>query len=509
MVTPLSLVNLNNPPTAEEWNDALISIQNTLGLPTTTWQPGGVERTIDASVANVQQQSDVAASIMVQAGFLDFAANGYVTYTDATGAVITVFVTPDPSDPAQNPTGALGWLDVLADSVYNVQRILQAPAGGQLAIVNASVNTYGPYEAGTYHVAQSTGPTYSNVASLTISPSTSLGAISSVADDGSGGIEVIVGSTAGLSDGDAVALVGVTGIPPLVGTTAWTITVTSVTSFTLDGAVYAGAWTGGGTVYIPTLAECSADASGTASDAAQNTVQVAVTSLSGVTVANIDAWEGADTESNDALAARCKLKLAALAVGQPGGALAYYAITSYVLAPQLSPPQRLSTPITRALVSLDTTTGTVYVTIANAAGAPGSPDVSVVQAVEDAYAGITANTVVVRGAANHAIANVLTIYLPAAYNTAANKTYFSNAVRGYYRALPIGGVTNTGGTSPNTNVVPYDAVLGSVWEAAQLAGIPVQQVEGTIAGGTSNVQLALTPVPEVATDTVTINMVSV
>jgi hypothetical protein len=506
MTVPLSLANLNVPPTAEQWNDALISIQQTLGLPTTTWQPGGVERTIDASVANIQQQSDVAASIMVQAGFLTFASSGFVTYTDATGATITLLVTPDPSDPAQNPTGALGWLDVLADSVYNVQRILSAPAGGQLALLNTSVTTYGSYAEGTYHVALPTGPTYANTAALSIPPSATVGTVSATANS-AGLIKITTSSAHGLTTGDYAFITGVGGTTESNG--AWVVTVTNSTQFTLDGSVYANAYTSGGTVYTPTVAEFTADASGTASDADPNTVTVVVTSLSGVSVSNIDAWNGADTESNSALEARCRLKLAALAVGVPGGELEYYALVSQELAPDLTPALAVSAPITRALVTLERTTGEIFVTIANAAGGPGAQDVAAVQAVEDAYAGITANTVTVQAAANNAMTAALTVFLPAAYNTTTNRDYFKTAVENYGKALRIGGVTDSGGASPNTNVVPYNAVLGAVWRAAKVASIPLQQVEGTLDSGTANVQLALTPIPEVAVFTVTVTLVSV
>ncbi len=505
MPTPLSLANLNNPPTAEEWNDTLVSLQATLGLPTTTWQPGGVERTIDASVANVQQQSDVAASIMVQAGFLTFCASGFVTYTDATGAVITLYVTPDPSDPAQNPTGALGWLDVLADSVYNVQRILNAPAGGALAILNTSVNTYGSYAEGTYHVALPTGPTYSNTAALSIPPSTILGTVTGASNSG-GLVRLAVVGTFAI--GDYVYVTGVTGTTEANG--AWTVDDTDGSTYIdLAGSTYANAYVSGGTVYAPTVGAFTADAPGTASDAQPNTVTVTVTSLGGVSVSNVDAWNGADIESNAALEARCRLKLAALAVGVPGGALVYYALLAQQLAPGLTPPLAVSAPITRARVDLDTTTGTVYVTIANGSGGPDSQDVAAVQAVEDAYDGVTCNTITVRAAANNGMPVAVTIFLPAAYNTPTNKAYFKAAIENYGKALDIGGVTDPGGASPNTNVVPYGAVLGSVWRAAKAASIPVQTVEGTVDGGTANVQLSLAPVPEVAVFTVSVTMVSV
>lgn len=509
MSVPLSIANLNAPPSAAEWFAASIANLATLGLPTTSFQQGSVERTLLTSESMLQQQSDVAASICVQAGFLRFASSGYVTYTAADGTVITEFVTPDPSVPAQNPDGALGWLDVLADGLYDERRVLTAPAGGTIAILNTSATTYGPFAIGAYHVAQATGEGYSNTASLSIPQSTTVASVSNVTSSG-GLVRITTSSAHGLSTDDVIAIAGVVGITPLSGTTAWVITVTSSTQFTLNGSTFAGSYVSGGTVYTPTLAGFTADVSGSTSSAAPNEITVSTTSLIGVSVANYDDWIGTDTESNSALETRCILKLAAIAVGAPGGQVAYYALRARALAPELDPPQALAAEITRVRVDLDTLTGTVYATIANQGGAPIGSDVIATQAVLDAYVGITAFTIIARAAVNKTITVALTVYLPASYNSTANHDLFVSAVETYFRALTIAGNTMTGGTSPTTNVVPYESVLGAVFVAASAASIPLREgdVQGTINGARVNVALALSPVPEVAVPSITITLTS-
>ncbi len=518
MVTPLSLDNMTQPATADEWFAECISLQTTLGLPTTAWQPGSIERCMDTALALVQQESDVAGSIMIQAGFLDFAATGSVTYTDANGVVQTVYVTPDPSIPAQNPTGALGWLDVLSDSLYDVQRIIAARAGGVLAVLNTSVSTYGPFAIGTYHVANPNvagSPGYTNAVPLTVSPSLSAGSITAPGCTAASSLINVHLVGHPFSTGAPVFITGVTGTTEANG--AWYVTRVDANNFTLDGSTFSNAWVSGGTVYAPDVATFTADTAGTASNANPRDVTVSVTSLIGVSVENINAWIGADTEGNIALAARCRLKLQALAIGGTGGQITYYSLIAQEIAPTLTPPLVISAPITRVLVQLITTTGQVYVTAANSAGGISGSfsgltgDVGALWYVLAAKVGITSYTIITQGAANHTITVAVTVYLPAVYNTATNVTLFTTAILRYFRALPVGGVTLPGGTSPNTNVVPFEGVIGSVFAAAAQASIPLAlgDVEGTLDGGTSNVQLLLSPVPEVAVPTVTVNLVSV
>ncbi len=152
----------------------LLSVATTLGLDVTAWQPLQPGRTMLATVSQKVADLTATISLAVQGGFLDYAATGTVTYTDANGNVITVPVTPE---------GGPGWLDVLASSVYNVSngaggtgRIAATYAGGPLTFTNTSGSSYGPYAAGTFHVACSaTGKTYTNTSALTIGTGTTSG----------------------------------------------------------------------------------------------------------------------------------------------------------------------------------------------------------------------------------------------------------------------------------------------------------------------------------------------
>lgn len=494
---PLSLDNLFAPPTADDWMTTLLNMAKAIGLPTTTWEAGGVERAMLATFSQALQQEGVSGSIIAQAGFLDFAATGTVTYTDATGAVVTLYVTPDPSIPAQNPTGALGWLDVLADSVYDVRRLLSAPAGGGEAIVNTSVTTYGPFAAGTYHVAQPSAPGspgYTNASSLSIPPSVVVGSLSAPGATNVGGAINLHVIAHGLLTGATVFALAVGGTTEAIG--AWTITKIDADNFTLDGSVFVHAWTAGGTVYTPTVAAFVADSSGTASNANPRTITQPVTSLIGVTVGNPGSFVGSDVEGNVACAARCRLKLQSVSPNGPKGAYAYYALTAFVIGPTLNPPHPLSTPVNRALVQGGA--GSVTTTIANALGAPVSGDVNSTDAVIQAFAVPASDTETTVAAANHAV----TVALKAWVRTSDVSRFAAVAqvaTQLFFRMLPIGGVTNTSGGAPNTNVVPYDAWLGAISVACAAASIVVQQLEGTLNGSAANVQLLLGPPVEVAT----------
>jgi hypothetical protein len=501
-MTTLTLPSLFTPATAAEWNTAMLANADTLGLSTSAWQAGGVTRTTLAVVANVVQLEDVAVSLLNMGGFLDYAATGSVSYTDPEGTIVTVFVTPDPSIIAQNPTGEPGALDVLADSVYNVQRIWATYAGGQMAIVNTSAATYGPFTASTYHVAQPAAPGspgYSNTASLSIPPSTIAGGVITGATYASP-IVVTTSGAHGLTAGDVVVISGVVGNEAANG--AFVVgTVGSATTFALTGSIGSGSRTSGGTVYVPTLATFQADSLGTPSNATTaNVVTLPVTSLSGVTVANVAPFLGSDIEGNVAVVARCRLKLQSLSPNGPRGAYKFFALSSQQYATLLTPPLAVSSAITRALVQADKLTGTVVVTIANAAGPPttgAGSDTEATDAVIQANCLPEGITAITQAAASHTMAASATVWVPPAY-TAAIKPVAEVAIQVFFRVLEIGGVTNASGPTPNTNVVPYDALLGAIFAAARASNIPIQDASLVLDGGTSNVQLAISPVPEVA-----------
>ncbi len=511
-MTILSLPQLFTPATAEQWYTALLANADKLKLKTTDWSQGGVTRTTLAVFANVLMLGDVAVSLLNQGGFLDYAASGTVTYTDpVTLLPVVAYVTPDPSIPAQNPDGSLGALDVLADSVYDVRRVLATFAGGQEAILNTSGNTYGPYVPGTYHVAQPGAPgnpAYSNAgsvtnpaASLTIPPS----AIAGTAITGATNalpIEITTSAAHGRVTGDAVFVAGVLGNTAANG--AWYIVKTSATKFTLTGSSGNSGYTSGGHAYIPTLAQFEADTAGSGSNAtAANSVTQNVTALVGVSVANLAPFIGSDIQSNVDLAATCRLKLQSLSPNGPRGAYLYFSLQAQALASLLTPPLAVVANITKALVQIDKSIGAVTVTLAGAAGGttgdqdtPGT-DVYAAAHVLEAYCVPEAITLLAQGAVDHNVTCAVNAWVPIAY-VAAIEAVGETAVQIFFQLLAVGGVTDPTGAAPSTNVVPINAVLGSVFTAAKANNIPLQNAEVTLDSAGLNVQLAISPIAEVA-----------
>lgn len=515
----LSFNQLRINATQPQWLTNFLETARSLNLPVTSWQPGGIARTIFVVFSYVMQSQDVAISIIAQAGFLDFAATGSVSYTDVNGNTVVVYVTPDPSDPEQNPDGTPGWLDVLASSVYNVQRVWSTYAGGTLALINTSLATYGPFDAGTYHVANTaTDAAYANTAILSIPPSTLVGTAVATVANAAGLIRITTTANHGLTTGDIVGVVEVTGVTQLQNPTAWVVTVVNATQFTLDGSAFSGSYTGGGRVFIPTFATFQADVIGSASGSydangalAAHTIQDSVTALVGVSVDNYSTWTGSDTENNTSLANKCRLKLQSISVNGPRGAYEFFALSAQTYAPLLTPPQSVSAAITRALVQQDTITGHVTTIIANADGAPGGSDVTAVGLVLNAYCVPLGITSEVYAATDAPVTMVADIYVPAAYVTTANQQLFQAATQVYFRALPVGGLS----ASPDyANIVPRADVLGMLYEAAKDAAIPVDNVILSLDGSlTDDVQLTVSftaaEVATIAGGTPTINLIPV
>ena len=363
-MSQLTITELFTPATNSQWLQTLLTNAATLQLTTTSWQSGGMALTILQLVSNTLSQEDGIISIMAQGGSWTLPASGQVTYVAANGTTVTAYVTPDPSIPSQNPTGAPGWLDVLANSVYNLTRIGSQQAANQLAIANASANTYGPYVAGSYHVANpTTASTYSNSSSLTINPGVFAGTSITGATN-TLPITVTTQTPHGLTTGNIVLLSGVGG-----NTTAnafWQITVSNSTQFVLNGSSGNGAYTSGGTVLVAQTAEFQADAAGPGGSSGVGQINQAVTSNTGVSVYNTLAFFGANWESNIALAARCRAAIQAISPGGPRGAYQYFALSAYQLLLDQTPPVVLTAPITKVLVQSSAVTGVVTVTLANA-----------------------------------------------------------------------------------------------------------------------------------------------
>jgi len=363
-------------PSTGTWLAQVLSIGQTLSLQTTSWQSGGAVRTILAIVAQIMAQEDVAVSTMAMGGFLDYAASGTVTSVAANGTTVVVPVTPDPSIPSQNSTGALGWLDVLANSVYNVQRIAALPATGTLAIANTTGSTYGPFATGTYHVANATtGAGFSNQSSLTIAAQNIVGGTISGATNTSP-ITITTSGAHGLTSSNIVFISGVAGNTAANG--FWAITVVDSTHFILNGSVGNGAYTSGGTVNVCTTATFVADLAGTSGTSAPATITNVTTVLGGVSVSNVASFVGTNWESNTSVAARCRLKLQALSPNGPSGAYKYFALSAAQILAAQTPAVTLSSPITRVLVQASATSGVITTTVASSSGTvPGVSNLAV------------------------------------------------------------------------------------------------------------------------------------
>lgn len=211
----LPISALFTPATPTEWLANFLTNDEAVELPTTSWQAGGVTRTILAIMANIMGQEDGAVSLMNQAGFLDYSASGVVSYVANNGQTVTVAVSPDPSVEGANPDASPTWLDVLAFSRYNVIRIPAKRAQGAVDIVNTTSNTYGPFAPGTYHVTNPTsGQGYSNVEELTVNASDTTTAtfqadlIGVVGTAAAGFINEPVTTLAGVTASNPEALVG-------------------------------------------------------------------------------------------------------------------------------------------------------------------------------------------------------------------------------------------------------------------------------------------------------------
>jgi hypothetical protein len=360
--------NVPQIPPSGTWLSQMLAVATQVQLPTTSWQSGAPERTIFATEAVMFSLSDANIGVIAQAGFLQTAANGSVTVTLVDGTTVTIPVTPDPSNAAQNPTGAPGWLDLLGQSVYATQRLASTFASGPLAIAKTTAGSIGPFPAGGYHTASLAGATYSNVEALTIPSSIIAGTGGVVTGVTPGFLSTIITtqSAHGLAVGASVyVLIPTTsGITGLAGVFAL---VTGVTSTTFSIAVgSSGTWTASGNVYLCTIANMQADVAGPGSNAGPNQVTTTVTQNTGVFVANITSWVGSNWESNNAYVSRSLLSLASRSPNGPSQSYVYYAETAQQILAAQTPPYVLTNGPVSANEFATPLTGVVYVYVASA-----------------------------------------------------------------------------------------------------------------------------------------------
>jgi hypothetical protein len=332
-------------PGSGSWLASMLQVAATVQLPTTSWQSGAPERTIFAAEAVLFSLSDANISQMAQGGFLQSAASGTVTYTTPQGTTVTIPVTPDPSNASVNPTGAPGYLDLLAANVYDVTRLAATYVTGQLAIAKTSSGTL-TYGVGAYHVGNTlTGATYHNIAALSI-PSSIIagnGGVITAVTTGFASTTFTTLGTHGLTQGQSVYITmpassGITlSTPQQVYAFAIVSAVGSPSTFSI-GVGSSGTYTSGGNAYLCTVATMEADVQGIGSNAGLGNVTTAITQNANVFIANVLAWSGSNWESNSALANRCVLSLAARSPNGPSQAYVYFAESAYAILQAETPP---------------------------------------------------------------------------------------------------------------------------------------------------------------------------
>lgn len=507
-MTSLAIDQLFAPASSDEWEADMLARADALQLNTTAWEPGSPTLTVLEIVSALMSQEDGLISIVAQAGFLDFAATGTVTFTAANGQTVTQAVTPDPSDPAANPTGALGWLDLLGSSVYDVTRIVASFATGTLAIGNTSVSTL-TYPVGTYHVANATtGATFKNAVALSVPQGTLIGTSITAASNGAP-INVITTIAHGLSDGAVIVIADVVGLATTAGASGingiWVIKVTTATSFTLNGSSGAALtpYASGGTVRTTSLVSITADIAGTGGTSIAGSITSQITTNAGVVVSNPATIFGSGFESNVAYAARCRARLAALSPNGPKGALQYFALTaSDILGNSANllfvPPAVVIPAITRAAVFPDKTTGLVVIAVASATGAVGGVTNLLITAVS------AGSPIQITTALPHTLVTGDTATITGVIGaTAANGTWTITVVDATRFTLngSVGGAAYTGGGSVE------GGVLGQVDRVIQANAVPDTDTTFTVSASDFPVAVAATvsvPTSRVAAYTVAV-----
>jgi hypothetical protein len=465
------------PGTPNTWYGLELQYAAQFGLPTTSWQAGAPERTIFATEAVNFALSDVKVAQRAQGGFLQTAALGSVTYTLPNGTQTTIPVTPDPSNAAQNPTGALGWQDFLSQSLYLVTRLQQTFAQGPLAIANLTVSSKGPYSPGTYHAGNAQNPaTYHNETSLTIPSSIIAGSGGVVAAVTTGLTSTIIqtGAAHGLAVNDVVYILIPTSsqVSGLAGIFA---IVTGVTSLTFAIAVgSSGAWVGGGNVYLCTVATMIADAPGTSSNAAPGAASIAVTQNAGVFVGNVVGWAGSNWESNPAYMSRTLLSLASRSPNGPSQAYVYFAETAQALLLAATPSYALTNGPVVANEFLNAQTGVVTTVAASATPASTTLGANITPGVSQLpISGVTnANPCVVTctGPTSLAPGGSMTVTISGVLGTGGvNGTFLGTYVGANSFSIPVN-TTSTGSYTGGGSVEGGD--LGQIDQLLQQKVVP-------------------------------------
>jgi len=204
-----------------------------------------------------------------------------------------------------------------------------------------------------------------------------------------------------------------------------------------------------------------AQVAGSGSTSGLHAIDALATPVTNIACDNIVAAVGSDAESNANYLTRCQAKLGSLS---PKGASKAYAFVATSIFDTTQPWYDLyglpTEPITR--VQVYTAPGVVYVYIANAAGAPISGDVSIVNDYIQNLVVPDGQTAIVQAASQISINFTYNVFVPTAsgFTSGQVESAISTALTNYLQTVPIGGLTDA---SPG--VVPWSALVATIMEA--------------------------------------------
>jgi len=454
----LNISDLFTPATVAQWTNTILATASALGLPVTSWQSGGVGRTILSVVASQMAATDDVVSTMAQAGFLDSAAA----------------VTPDPST-GGDPAG--GWLDLLAASVYDVTRIPATFATGSVTITNTSASTYGPFAAGTYHVSNSaTKSTFSNASVLTISAATTTTAVFNADVAGTtgtsspGAINTPVTSLIGTTVSNAASLVGTAAESNTALVARCRLRLQALSPNGPSGAYQYFALTAYDLLRaeIPSVLLTGGPITRVSVSSSKTTGTVTTT------IANVGGQvTGITNFPITAASTATPIVITANGHGLANGAVV--TITDVTGNTAANGTWVISAVATNTFELTGSVGNGTYV----GGGQIDGGDLGQVDRVLQANAVPSAITAVTTSAIAIPVTVVVNVWVPAAYASAVTGVVQA-ALATYFAQLPIGGVSVNA-----PNILPYNEFIGAVFTSASY----IKQVTGTLNSSTSDIPL--------------------
>jgi len=148
----LTLDELTTPLTRQQVEASIYSVLARLGVPTTSWKPGAVVRTMIVGVSAVFAAYSELMALIARSGFLELSSGD--------------------------------WLTLVAQYVYGVERLDATFASGTVLVSNSTTGSFYGFEPGDLIVKNTvTGATYRNIATFNLPANTTDLPVSVVASE--------------------------------------------------------------------------------------------------------------------------------------------------------------------------------------------------------------------------------------------------------------------------------------------------------------------------------------